>query len=618
MNRGRELLRSILRAVFKPTAKVTAVNWIPRNVRLSPKSGNRPGLYSLNHTPFFRQLLEDVDNPRVTKVVLLKSAQIGASILSSSIIVYLVCNLTVPIGYFLPSEEQSKNFTQRALGPSLELCQAVKPFLTGNPDDITKTSFQFRHTAVKVVSSGSPSKLSSQTFGVVFCDEIGKYRDYANQGETNALALAEARTESYGKNRKVYVFSTPTNETTCQITKQYLLGSQSKYYVPCPHCSFMQELVMGDKSTRYGVKWDDDYCKNEEGEYDLDRVSATAYYQCASCAGKITNEDKIGMVRAGEWRATNPKPYPAEIRSYHISNLYSLNHTWGNIATRFLLAGKDPSLLQDFYNNVLGLPFQQRAATLKASDLDAVVKISPPYKRGELLRKPDAILIGCDTQGNSFFWAAEALYADGTASLIDWGEAQTFEDLQAVFKRTYPVKGTLDSYGAYRAVIDMGGNRTEQVKAFCLSTGFTFIPVIGKNEKQGLFAPLRETTFDYKGYRIGGLIINDKTFKDILFLGVIKNANGKLFLPQDIDDQLRTQLTGTHLVEKKNQRGQLETYWKDSRNIHLADCLKYLEGLKYYLEPRIRAQREEAVRAQEAQKREYTLKPVAISANLWD
>jgi len=614
MNKGTALVCSLLRLAFKPKPKVSAVEWIPRNVRLSPKSGNRPGLYSLNHTPFFKAILEDVDNPRVTKVIIQKSAQIGASILSSSIIVYLICNFTIPLGYFLPSAEQAKNFSERALGPSIENCQAVKPFLTGNDDDITKTSFQFKHTAVKIVSSGSPSKLSSQTFGVIFCDEIGKYRDYASAGETNALALAEARTESYGKNRKVFVFSTPTNETSCQISKQFKLGSQSKFFVPCPHCQHKQELVFQQ------IRWPKEECKNEEGDYDLDKVASAAFYECEHCKGAMSNEQKIDMVRKGEWRATNPKPYPAEIKSYHISNLYSLNHTFGNVATRFLLAGKDPSLLQDFYNNVLGLPFEQRAATIKRDDLNGAILTSPIYKRGQLLAKPDVILMGIDTQGsaNGFWWAKEAIYADGTSSLIDWGQAMTFEDLKEIFKRTYPVINSLDSYAAHKALIDMGGDRTEEVKAFCVSSGFLFVPVIGRVEKHGLFAPLRETNFSYKNYQIAGLIINDKTFKDILYLGIIKEHNGKLFFPADVDDTLATQLTGSQLVTKKNQRGQLETFWKEARNVHLGDALKYLEAFKYYFEPRLAAIRLKAEQeAQAPPKREYTLNNY-VPANSWD
>jgi phage terminase large subunit GpA-like protein len=612
MTKGQTLLVETLKAVFKPKQEAKAVTWIPRNVRLSPKSGNRPGLWSLNHTPFFKQILEDVDNPRINKVVIRKSAQIGLSILASSIIIYYICNHTVPIGYFLPSQEKSQEFCERALAPSIELCPAIKPFKTADPDDIKKRDFIFRNTIVRVIGSGSPSKLSSNSFGVVFADEIGKYKDFATAGESNALALAEARTESYGKDRKIFVFSTPTTESLCQITRQFNAGSQSYYFVPCPHCQHRQTLIFEQ------INWAD--CKTEEGDYDLDKVSATAKYQCIECKQLISNEAKIDMVRNGEWRATNPKPYPDEIRSYQISNLYSLNHTFGDIAKRFLMAGTDSSALQDFYNNVLGLPFLQRAATVKSSDLDKVVKSSPHYLRGELLEKPEVILIGCDTQGSSFFWAAEAIYANNTSSLIDWGEAQTFEDLTAIFKKSYPVRGTLDSYGAYKAVIDMGGNRTEQVKEFCVASGFNFIPVVGRNEKHGLFAPLRETTFHYKQYNIPGLIINDKTFKDILFLGVIKECNGKLFLPQDIDEQLRTQLTGSHLVQKKNQRGQLETYWKDSRNIHLADCLKYLEGFKYRLEPELKARREAKVKAEDNQKREYKLNTevVTYSADNWN
>jgi phage terminase large subunit GpA-like protein len=612
-NRGKELISYILRSVFKPKEKAKALTWIPKSVRLSPKSGNRPGLYNLNHTPFFSQILEDVDNPRINKIVLMKSAQIGASILCSSIILYYVCTASVPIGYFMPTQEKAQEFCERALAPSIELCKEIKPFLTGNPDDIKKREFLFKNTIVRVIGAGSASKLSSNSFGVVFCDEIGKYKDFAAQGETNALALAEARAESYGKDKKIFVFSTPTCETTCQIYRQYLLGSQSKYFLPCPHCDFRQELVFNQ------IQWDSEGCKNDDGEYDLDKVLATAYYECISCKAAISNQAKIEMVRKGEWRATNTKPYPDELRSYHISNLYSLNHTFGNIAVRFLLAGRDPSLLQDFYNNVLGLPFEQRAATLKKEDIEAIIAISPKFQKGQLIEKPDVILMSTDTQGESFWYLVEALYPNGTASIVDWGEAQTFEDLKVIYRRTYPILGTQDSVGIYKSLIDMGGNRTEQVKEFCLKSANTFIPIIGRNESQGLYAPIRETTFQFKNYKLPGLIINDHTFKSMFYINRIKEK-GLLFFPQNADDELKIQLTQEHLVQQKNKKGQLETYWKSGRRNHLGDLGKYLEAFRYYLEPKLKERREAAAQMEQARKEAAVRPPIqqpAYAGNEW-
>lgn len=599
MSRANTLLRGILKRTFKPKESISPAVWVERHIRLSPKTSNIAGRYSLRHTPYLKRIYEDFGNPRVRKVVVKKAAQTGLTQLASNILLYYVCNESFPLLMILPSKELAQQFTERSLHPSIDNCDAVKPFLTDNADDLKKTEFLFKSCIARVIGAGSPSKLSSNPAAIVIVDECDKGEDFASQGEAPALELAEDRTISFPNDKRVLILSTPTTETTSIVQAQYLLGSQSKYFVACPHCKAEQVLKFEQ------IKWSP-ACKTDDGGWDIDQVERETYYECenAQCLAHLTERDKLGMIREGVWKDTNPKAFPAEIRSYHVSALYSFNITWGAMAKLFLLAKDDVGKLRNFYNSYLGECFQQRAETIRKTDLDSVVKISPRYSRGELISMPDAILMGCDTQGSDFWAAVLALYSDNTASLVDWGRAQTFEDLMTWFRRSYFVQGTQDSFSAVKAVIDMGGNRTEQVKKFCVSSGGLFVPIVGRTEKQGLFAPVRETTFHYQTANIPGLVINDGTFKDMLLIGTIKQANGRLFLPQNIDDELRTHLSGSQLIEKKDSRGRLETVWKDSRNIHLLDCLKYLEGLRYYLEPRLKLARENAEKL-----RIYKLRP---------
>jgi phage terminase large subunit GpA-like protein len=599
LNKAAAAIGKLLRAIFKPREILAPSAWVEKNIRLSSKTSNTPGKYSLNHTPYLRQIYDDIANPRIRKVAVKKGAQLGLTQFANNLLLYYVCNFTFPLLMVMPSKESAQQFCERSLTPSVHDCDAIRPFLTGNDDDLKKTEFIFTSCIVRVIGAGSPSKLASNPAAVCIVDECDKLQDFAAQGESTALELAEDRTISFPHDKKIVILSTPTEANTSVIHAQYFLGSQSKYFVACPQCRAEQTLIFDQ------IKWPSD-CKADDGSYDFDRIEREAFYECATCKTHLTERDKLSMVRAGQWKDTNEKPFPAEIRSYHISALYSFNVTWGGLAKIFLLSKDDPAKLRNFYNSYLGECFEQRAATVRESDLDKVIAASPKFRRGELISKPDAIVLGCDTQGSSFWWAAEALYPDGTASVIDWGEAQTFHDLTEIFRRTYRVKGTEDSFGAWKAVIDMGGNRTEQVKGFCVSTGFRFIPIVGRTEKQGLFSPVRETTFHYKQYNIPGLVINDKTFCDILFLAAIKECSGKLFLPTDIDEDLRKQLTAFQLVQKKNQRGQLEAFWQSSRTNHLGDCLKYLEGLRYALEPQLRAAR--LIESEDQKKREYTLR----------
>ena len=67
------------------------------------------------------------------------------------------------------------------------------------------------------------------------------------------------------------------------------------------------------------------------------------------------------MIQNGEWQATSKSKIPFYV-SYHISTLYSPEFQWWSCIREFLEAGTDPKKLQVFYNNVLGLPFEDTAA----------------------------------------------------------------------------------------------------------------------------------------------------------------------------------------------------------------------------------------------------------------
>jgi len=621
LNRAREVLTSLLRSTFRPKESVSPSTWVEREIRLDAKTSNKAGRYSLRHTPYLRQIYDDVANPRIRKIIVKKGAQLGLTQFANNVVLYYVCNFTFPALMIMPSKEAAQQFCERSLTPTIRNCKAVKQFLTGNEDDLKKTEYLFSSCIVRIIGAGSPSKLASNPCCLCIIDEADKMEDFASQGEAPALELAEDRTISFPTDKKIIVLSTPTSETTSVIQSQYLLGSQSKYFCKCPKCAHWQTLHFEN------IKWPN--CKLENGNYDLDRIEREAFYQCENpqCLAQATERDKIEMVRGGEWRDTNPKPFPSEFRSYQISALYSFNITWGGLAKLFILSKDDVGKLRNFYNSYLGECFEQRAATIRKDDIDGLIKDSPYFLKGELLRKPDVLIMAADTQGNCFWYGVEAIYDDGSSSLVDWGEAATFEDLDTISRRQYKVRGSEEYYGVYKSLIDLGGNRTTQVYDFCIRSAFRFIPVAGRQERQGLYAPVRETTVAYKNYNLPALLINDKLFKDTLYLSCIKERSGKLLLPADCDDEFKIQLTSERLAEKKNSRGVISAEWIcTNRRNHLGDVLKYLEAFKYRIDPELKTRSQQRAAAsetnvvEEAPKRQYALATEVrrYSANDWN
>lgn len=84
-NKAVEIISGILARCFKPKEDIAPSDWCERNIRLDAKTSNLAGRYSLRHTPYLRQIYDDVGNPRIRKIILKslpKSAQLNLQITS--------------------------------------------------------------------------------------------------------------------------------------------------------------------------------------------------------------------------------------------------------------------------------------------------------------------------------------------------------------------------------------------------------------------------------------------------------------------------------------------------------------------------------------------------------
>ena len=66
-----------LAALLAPPVQMTTTDWARERRRLSVKSSARPGKYNPDLTPWVRGMHEALDDPTVTKVVAMKSAQVA-------------------------------------------------------------------------------------------------------------------------------------------------------------------------------------------------------------------------------------------------------------------------------------------------------------------------------------------------------------------------------------------------------------------------------------------------------------------------------------------------------------------------------------------------------------
>ncbi len=72
-------------------------------------------------------------------------------------------------------------------------------------------------------------------------DEIDGYPGDV-EGEGDPILLAERRSATFARRRKVLLVSTPTIKGTSRIQREFEASDQRYFFVPCPHCGHEQPL----------------------------------------------------------------------------------------------------------------------------------------------------------------------------------------------------------------------------------------------------------------------------------------------------------------------------------------------------------------------------------------
>ena len=260
-----------------------------------------PGKFSFEKAPFFREIVDLFcpDNP-TRKIVVMKGNQMAAttSLLEPVLLYYMGCS---PASVLLvePDDAMAKD----AMGIKVErmidssglrhkIGSQTKKAAGARSTGDTSLRKEYPGGYLAAVSAKTPKSFRNFSYRIILVDELDGMPEQL-KGEGSVTSLAEARADAYsGKNAKILFQSTPTTEQGSQIYKQYLVGTQERFFVPCKHCGEMQVLdwAVWDQSKQQigGIVWEN----NENYEPILETVA----YKCPFCGGLMKNYDKIDIV----------------------------------------------------------------------------------------------------------------------------------------------------------------------------------------------------------------------------------------------------------------------------------------------------------------------------------
>lgn len=471
---------------------MTTTDWARQRRRLSAKATARPGTYNPDLTPWVKHMHAALDDPRVHKVVCMKSAQIAWT--DGVLLNYIGRRIDIepcPMIVMFAKEGAAKEFNDEKLTPMLEVSPVLAEKVPVESKRSKDNRWQYKGFPggfLKLVGSNSPSAVKSTPAPVVFVEEPDDCNENVKQ-QGDTITLLEERTKTYAR-RKVVFGGTPTIKGLSRVESAFEASNRVRFWVPCPHCGEHQVLSWEH------VTWTDDPTSWHE-VYGHARPE-TARYRCPHCGSLWTDAEKNRAVRQLEPRAE------AEFRGvvgFAINELYSPfpGSQLARLVEKHLQAEHERSQGDDFkarafVNNTLGLPYEYKTDVPAADDLklraEAYAERTVPW--GGLL-----LTAGVDVQHDRLAVVIRAWGRGEESWLVYWGElpgatlvagqgAWADLDLLLTADFVHDCGATLRIDAA--SIDGSDGNRTEIVNDYVRARrarGLRYLSVKGASEQGG-------------------------------------------------------------------------------------------------------------------------------------
>lgn len=202
-----------------------------------------------------------------------------------------------------------------------------------------------------LAGANSVSSLSSNPVAIVQIDEVDKYK-VTKAGFSSDLAFG--RTTSFRYKAKCIAYSTPSIAGSSEIWSMYEKSNQGVLIVTCKKCGTEQEFVFNDQVFKYS------YDTDINGE----KIITDAWYECANpeCRHQINERERALMIAAERIEFKNPKVMDS--LGMHVWAMYNPDVPMKRIAKEYLatfdkFGNTIPEKRKTFWNNVLGLPYQE-------------------------------------------------------------------------------------------------------------------------------------------------------------------------------------------------------------------------------------------------------------------
>lgn len=449
-------LCSELSELLRPRERVDRPFWCEQHLRLPPETSAEATRFDLTRHPWVRAWLEAMDDPITRIVTIMGGTQIGKTTFEQAALAS--CAILSPAPAMLAGPD--RGFVRELRDKVYRMAEESEPLKGLIPPPARRNDrwIDLGTMICYLAWAGNTQRLSGKACKRVLCTEIDRWRNPPRYGNT-AKIVAE-RVKAYMRSLIVYE-GNPTDELGA-IFMFWDESDRRRFCVPCPTCNHYQELrFFPHKEGKFAGCGGIGGLTDAKGDFlPVDEVRQSAYYICEQgCT--ITTDQKWDCIPHGIWapegqrvkngKLTGKPKRSARHAGFHISSLYSLVLSFGDVAAEYLRAREQTEDLKVWWNNWLGLPFSVQTKMPKWSEIGR--RLAGYHTRGFVPQPALFLTAGVDVQEDAVYWVVRAWGEGGTSWLVDWGrinqrigadgipiaDSDLAELDQALFLRTFPL-----------------------------------------------------------------------------------------------------------------------------------------------------------------------------------
>jgi hypothetical protein len=455
-----EQLRDIWRRAWRPPDRRSPWAWAEEHIEgisYSPV----PGRFRSEHSPWIREPLETLVDPRVRILSIIAPIQSGKTSIGEIGLSYIIANMPGPTLWLDQTDEDAKDQAESRLHKLFEECPPVRSLFPGDRHKKRTTTIHFANgMTLWVLGAHNKTNLQRRSIRWLIGDETWRW-------PVGHMAEAEARVTAFGWLGKC-LFLSQGGEEGDDTHRKFETTDMREWTFACPHCGTRQPFRWEN------VEWSKD-ARMESGGWNYGRVRETASLHCEHCQTYFPDTDRVRreLNATGRYVPQNPTA-SNENAGFHWNALCAMS--WGRLAELYLRAKElarqgDTTQIQQFYQKRLALPWKEWVEDFRIEVSSGAYRLGEPWERegaldphGKVLEPPFADglprvplrFLTVDVQRDHFFLAVRSWAPDCSSRLLwcervlSWNDIDSVQDRFNVHHNLVFIDAGYNPYEVYR------------------------------------------------------------------------------------------------------------------------------------------------------------------------